>query len=170
MPSPETSSSSLLLSIETNIIYLLNTFEVHDGFEIISYIVKQLVEVNALPIETYVFCCILVLVFSRGFVHYKSMLMKHACFVTFALWIISFDLAHLFVLVHLSLSFSLSLSNSIFLSGSLCPWLYFTINFDIWKMQMAELTQIAYELGIKHQQIAWIMSECTTNSLENCLA
>lgn len=27
---------------------LLNTFDVHDGFEIISYIVKQLVEVNAL--------------------------------------------------------------------------------------------------------------------------
>lgn len=29
--------------------YLLNTSRVHDGFEIISYIVKQLVEVNALP-------------------------------------------------------------------------------------------------------------------------
>lgn len=35
--------------LASTIRYLLNTFNVHDGFEIISYIVKQLVEVNTLP-------------------------------------------------------------------------------------------------------------------------
>lgn len=56
--------------------------------------------------------------------------------------------------VGLSLSGSLSLPwlSLSLCHGSLCLLLYFTINFDIWKMQMAELTQIAYELGIKHQQ------------------